>query len=183
MNYKVQNEIKMSTKRLHNEWKSLVIIARGRNVVLKIKNLVAKYQKIRDENKITGNNRQDFVFYTALDSVLGTRPVSQPDMIISSDSGVTSKKNTDEDETDDDLTYASETEENLEEGEHGITPDDASCTDTAEETAGDRDNLSDDSFTALLIKKRLQIHTRSEKVCIFTLFVFLCCVLYVHVCS
>ena len=29
---------------------------------VKIKNLVAKYRKIRDENKITGNNRQDFVF-------------------------------------------------------------------------------------------------------------------------
>ena len=121
---------------------------------VKIKNLVAKYRKIRDGNNITGNNRQDFVFYNALDSVLGTRPASQPDTIISSDTSVLSQKNSDEDETDDDLTYVSEPEENLEEGEHGIAPDDPSCTDTAEDNAGYRSDTSIDGDSSTTDKEK-----------------------------
>ena len=155
---------------------------------VKIKNLVAKYRKIKDKNRITGNNRQDFVFYTALDSVLGTRPASQPDTIISSDSSVSSQKNTDEDETDDDLTCVSEPEENLEEGEHGIAPDDGSHTDTAEETAGDRDDLSEDSFTASIDgdssttdKEKTPNSHKKRKGLYFTL--MLCVCMCVCVCS
>ena len=98
---------------------------------VKIKNLVAKYRNIRDGNHITGNNRQDFVFYNALDSVLGTRPASQPHTIISSDTSGLSQRNNDEDETDDDLTNVSEPEGDLEEGEQGMIPNSVSCTDTA----------------------------------------------------
>ena len=69
---------------------------------VKIKNLVAKYRKITDGNNvtgnnITGNNRQEFMFYYALDSILGTRPASQPDTIISSDCSGSSQRNNDED--------------------------------------------------------------------------------------
>ena len=85
-----------------------------------MKNLVSKYRKVRDGNNETDNNRQDFVFYDALDSVLGTRPASQPDTVISSSASLSSPSqncNNDGDETDDDLTYASEVEED---GERGI---------------------------------------------------------------
>lgn len=115
---------------------------------VKIKNLVAKYRKIRDGNNITGNGRQEFVFYNALDSILGTRPASQPDTIISSDCSGSSQRNDDEDETDDDLTYVSEPEQDLEEGEHGMVPNNTSCTDTTEKYRSEREDLSEDSFTA-----------------------------------
>ena len=56
---------------------------------MKIKNLVSKYRKVQDGNNTSGNNRQDFVFYDALDSSLGTGPVTQPDSIISSSTSLT----------------------------------------------------------------------------------------------
>ena len=114
---------------------------------VKIKNLVAKYRKSRDGNNITGKGRQEFVFYNVLDSILGTRPASQPDTIISSDCSGSSQRNEDEDETDDDLTYISEPEQDLEEGEHGMVLNNTSCTDTAEEYRSKREDLSEDSFT------------------------------------
>lgn len=70
----------------------------------------SKYRKIRDGNNETGNDR----------SVLGTRPASQPDTVISSSislSGPSQNCNNDGDETDDDLTYVSKVEED---GEQGI---------------------------------------------------------------
>ena len=115
---------------------------------VKIRNLVAKYRKIRDGNNITGNSRQEFVFYNALDSILGTSPASQPNTIISSDCSGSSQRNNDEDETDDNLTYVSEPEQDLEEGERGMVPNNTLCTDTAEEYRSERQDLSEDSFTA-----------------------------------
>ena len=41
-----------------------------------VKNLLAKYRKIKDNNRETGNNRQNCAFYSEIDAIVGTRPVS-----------------------------------------------------------------------------------------------------------
>ena len=49
------------------------------------------------------------------------------------------------------LLYVNEPDGDLEEGKHGMITNNASCTDTAEDTSGyrsDREDLSEDSFTA-----------------------------------
>jgi len=95
----------------------LVINAHGYSVV---KTLVLNYKKVKDKN-ITRNNRRECPFYDAIDGIIGTRPASRPDVLISSDisrkktstsqptASTTSKKQTEVD--DDVLTYVSEPED------------------------------------------------------------------------
>ena len=79
---------------LLDEWKGLGTIVRTLSQShVKIKNLVSKYRKVQGGNNITGNNRQDFVFCDALDSILGTIPVSQPDTIMSSSTSLSGPQN------------------------------------------------------------------------------------------
>jgi len=86
----------------------------------KMKTLVLNYKKVKDKNNITGNNRRKYPFYDAIDRIIGTRPASQTDVLISSDiirektstgqptATTTSKKQTKVDN--DDLTYVSESD-------------------------------------------------------------------------
>jgi len=50
----------------------------------KMKTLVLNY-KVKDKNNIKGNNRRECPFYDAIDSIIGIRPASGPDVLISSD--------------------------------------------------------------------------------------------------
>ena len=43
-----------------------------------VKNLLAKYRKVKGNNRQTGNNRQNCPFYKEMDSMVGTRSVSMP---------------------------------------------------------------------------------------------------------
>ena len=53
----------------------------------KIKNLVAKYRKVKDNNRKSGRALDaSFPFFDAMDDVLGTRAASEPPLII--DSGI-----------------------------------------------------------------------------------------------
>ena len=51
---------------------------------VKVKNLIAMYRKIKDNNNRSGQGRSNFVFYDLLDRVLGTRPPSRPTNLLSS---------------------------------------------------------------------------------------------------
>jgi len=88
---------------------------------VKMKNLVSKYRKIRDGSNQIGNKRQEFIHYSALHTVMATKPASRPDTIISSDKSFADLdssdsppiKRTDDDDddtTDDDKTDCSEPE-------------------------------------------------------------------------
>ena len=51
----------------------------------RIKNLLAKYRKTKDNNRQTGNNRHNCPYYKEIDAVIGTRPVSEPPLVVQSD--------------------------------------------------------------------------------------------------
>ena len=51
---------------------------------MKVKNLIATYRRIKDNNSRSGQGRSDFVFFDLLDRILGTRPASRPTNILSS---------------------------------------------------------------------------------------------------
>ena len=51
---------------------------------VKVKNIISKYRKIRDSNRRSGKGRQEFEFYNEVDAVLGTRPASEPAVVLSS---------------------------------------------------------------------------------------------------
>ena len=51
---------------------------------VKVKNLIATYRKIKDNNNRSGQGRSDFLFFDLLDRILGTRPASRPTNILSS---------------------------------------------------------------------------------------------------
>ena len=50
----------------------------------RVKNLLAKYRKVKDNNRQTGNNRQNCPFYNEIDVIFGTRPVSVPPVVVES---------------------------------------------------------------------------------------------------
>ena len=51
---------------------------------VKIKNLTASYRKIKDDNSRSGRGRSNFVFFDAIDRILGHRPASRPTNLLSS---------------------------------------------------------------------------------------------------
>ena len=51
---------------------------------VKVKNLIATYRKIKDNNSRSGQGRSDFIFFDLLDRILGTRPASRPTNLLSS---------------------------------------------------------------------------------------------------
>ena len=51
----------------------------------RIKNLLAKHRKTKDNNRQTGNNRHNCPYYKEIDAVIGTRPVSEPPLVVQSD--------------------------------------------------------------------------------------------------
>jgi len=50
----------------------------------RIKNLLTKYRKTKDKNNQTGNNRHNCPFYNEIDSIIGTRPVCVPPVVMES---------------------------------------------------------------------------------------------------
>ena len=50
----------------------------------KIKKLKVDYRKVKDKNNQTGNNRKDTKFYYAMNEILGTKPTTQPPVVIDS---------------------------------------------------------------------------------------------------
>ncbi|XP_065920375.1 zinc finger and SCAN domain-containing protein 29-like [Dysidea avara] len=44
----------------------------------RIKNLTAKYRKIKDHNNVSGNDRENWEYFDQFDAILGTRPTSVP---------------------------------------------------------------------------------------------------------
>ena len=54
---------------------------------VKVKNVVSKYRKIRDSNRRSGRGRKEFAFHHEVDAVLGTRPASEPAVLLSSTGG------------------------------------------------------------------------------------------------
>ena len=53
-----------------------------------MKNLLAKYRKVKDNNRQTGNNRWNCPFYKEIDPTVGTRPVSVPPIVVESQTTV-----------------------------------------------------------------------------------------------
>ena len=51
---------------------------------VKINNLKQKYRKIRDGNKISGNQRQEWEMFEPMDRVLGCEPTSKPTVVVDS---------------------------------------------------------------------------------------------------
>ena len=45
------------------------------------------YQKVKDNNNETGNNRQSFVYFELIDAILGTRATSQPMVLVENTTG------------------------------------------------------------------------------------------------
>ena len=50
----------------------------------RIKNLLAKYHKTKDNNRQTGNNRHSCPYYNKIDAIIGTRPMSTPPIVLQS---------------------------------------------------------------------------------------------------
>ena len=50
----------------------------------RIKNILVKYRKTKDNNRQTGNNRHNCPYYKEIDAVMGTRPVSEPPVVLES---------------------------------------------------------------------------------------------------
>ena len=51
---------------------------------VKINNLKQKYRKIRDGNKISGNQRQEWEMFELMDRALGCKPTSKPTVVVNS---------------------------------------------------------------------------------------------------
>ena len=51
---------------------------------VKINNLQQKYRKIRDGNKISGNQRQEWEMFEPMDRFLGCKPTSKPTVVVDS---------------------------------------------------------------------------------------------------
>ena len=51
---------------------------------VKINNLKQNYRKIRDGNKISGNQRQEWEMFEPMDRVLGCKPTSKPTVVVDS---------------------------------------------------------------------------------------------------
>ena len=49
---------------------------------VKINNLKLKYRKIRDGNKISGNQRQEWEMFELMDRVVGCKPTSKPTVVV-----------------------------------------------------------------------------------------------------
>lgn len=55
---------------------------------VKIKNLIAKYRKVKDANRKSGNGTDNtFPFFDLMDGILGTRAASDPPIIVDSGAG------------------------------------------------------------------------------------------------
>ncbi|KAG1648604.1 Trihelix transcription factor GT-4 [Nymphon striatum] len=50
----------------------------------KMRNLIAKYRKVKNDNNTSGNSFHTFQFYDEIDSILGTRELTQPTNVIES---------------------------------------------------------------------------------------------------
>ena len=59
-----------------------------------MKNLLAKYRKVKDNNSQTGKNRQSCPFYNEIDAIVGTRPVSVPPIMVESQTTVDTVEST-----------------------------------------------------------------------------------------
>ena len=46
--------------------------------------MLAKYRKVKDNNRQTGNNRRNCPFYNEIDAIVGIRPVSVPLIVVES---------------------------------------------------------------------------------------------------
>ena len=59
----------------------------GAQCKMKIKNLLAKYRKVKDGNRISGNGADKyFPFFDDTDAIIGTRATSEPPILL--DSGI-----------------------------------------------------------------------------------------------
>lgn len=56
----------------------------GQQCRTKINNLKQKYRKIRDWNRVSGNNRKEWEYFDAMDAVLGCKPSSEPLVVVDS---------------------------------------------------------------------------------------------------
>lgn len=62
----------------------------------KIKNLLARYRKVKDGNRITGRGRCVCPFYDEIDSIVGTRAASEPPILLDSGDPGSGVPNSDE---------------------------------------------------------------------------------------
>ena len=60
----------------------------GQQCRTKINNLKQKYRKIRDWNRVSWNNRQEWEYFDAMNAVLGCIPSSEPLVVDSNLSGI-----------------------------------------------------------------------------------------------
>ena len=59
-----------------------------------MKNLLAKYKKVKDNNRQTRNNRWNCPFCNEIDTIVGTRPVSVPPIMVESQTTVDTVEST-----------------------------------------------------------------------------------------
>ena len=59
-----------------------------------VKNLLAKYRKIKDNNRQIRNNGQNCVFYSEIDAIVGTRPISVPPVVVESQTAADTAEST-----------------------------------------------------------------------------------------
>ena len=58
-----------------------------------MKNLLVKYRKVKD-NRQTRNHRQNCSFYSEIDAIVGTRPVSVPLVVVETQTAVDTAEST-----------------------------------------------------------------------------------------
>ena len=58
-----------------------------------VKNLLVKYRKVKD-NRQTRNHRQNCSFYSEIDAIVGTRPVSVPLVMVETQTAVDTAEST-----------------------------------------------------------------------------------------
>ena len=81
-------------ERISNQLKKNGVSRNWKQCRDRVKNLLAKYRKVKDNNRQTGNNRRNCPFYNEIDAIVGTRPVSVPPIVVESQTTVDTVEST-----------------------------------------------------------------------------------------